>query len=252
MSKLKFAWEFGGLCLSVAIVSIASLAVGFAQAEAQGISWRPLSSASQPEPRAQPETIIIGLDLSQSNPLVRDPGFAARVAEKVGPLLEGLAPRSRVLLRSFGTYNTDMAGTITLDVTISPKSARAEDISKLIAQVISNIPTMIREGKFRAQPDTNIVPFLMNMSRVVDCRAMPTRVVLATDGIEDSQVARLRSSNATLPPPPGRIFPDCTEMKMFGIGRGLNSPRDTERLIREWDAWSKSAGFKHFDPFNDW
>jgi hypothetical protein len=81
---------------------------------------------------------------------------------------------------------------------------------------------------------------------------MPTFVILATDGIEDSQVARLRSSGAALPPPPGAIFPGCEELRMLGIGRGLNSPRDTERLIGEWNAWARRAGFRNFRAFNEW
>lgn len=252
MSKGRFYWEFAWLVLSAIIISTTFLIVGWANAQAQGMGWDPYRQLSQPAPHLQPKTILIGLDLSRSNPLVRDPGFAARVAESIRPMILDLAPRSRVMLRSFGTYNADVRGTITLDVTIAPKSARAEDISNLVAQVISGIPNMVSQGRFQAQPDTNIVPFLMNMSRVTNCSAMPTFVILATDGIEDSQVARLRSSGAALPPPPGAIFPGCEELQMLGIGRGLNSPRDTERLIGEWNAWARRAGFRNFRAFNEW
>jgi hypothetical protein len=249
--KRKY-FELTWLIMSVAITSVAGIAVGGANARAQSFSWSPFQQVSQPAPQLQPKTVLIGLDLSRSNPLVRDPGYAARVAERIRPLIADLAPRSRVMLRSFGTYNTDMRGTITLDVTIAPKSARAEDISKLVAQVIANIPTMVSQGKFQAQPDTNIIPFLMNMARVTNCNAMPTHVILASDGIEDSRIVNLRGRNAVLPPPPGEIFPGCTELQILGIGRGMNSPYDTERLIAEWGNWSKAAGFRHFLALNDW
>ena len=199
-----------------------------------------------------PQTVLIGVDLSESNPLTRDPDFALRVAQRVQPMIAGLAPRSKVILRSFGTYEGGSSAVFTLDISIAPKTARAEDIARLVSGAIAGIPEMVRTGKVRPQAMTNIVPFLTNMSRVVDCRAMPTHVILATDGVEDSQVANLKRRNAHLPVPAVPLFPGCTELQILGIGRGLNSPRDTERLIVEWSNWSKSAGFKHFEPLNDW
>jgi hypothetical protein len=139
-----------------------------------------------------------------------------------------------------------------LDVVISPRSARPEDVSRLVSQTIENIPAMTRAGKLRAQGNTNIVAFLMNMSRVTNCAAMPTYVILATDGVEDSQIANLSRRGATLPAPAAALFPGCEQLQMLGIGRGLNSPGDTERLIGEWQFWSQRAGFKSFIGLNDW
>jgi hypothetical protein len=102
------------------------------------------------------------------------------------------------------------------------------------------------------QNSTNIVPFLMNIARSVDCRAMPVHVILATDGVEDSQVANLARRTATLPAPQSAPFPGCEELMILGIGRGLNSPGDTERLIGEWQYWSQAAGFRTFVGLNDW
>lgn len=201
---------------------------------------------------AGPQTILIGVDLSESNPLTRDADFALRVAQRVQPLISHLAPRSKVILRSFGSYEGGSSAALTLDISIAPKTARAEDIARLVAGAIAGVPEMVRSGKVRPQAMTNIVPFLMNMSRVVDCRAMPTYVILATDGVEDSQLANLKRRNAHLPVPATAPFPGCTEMQILGIGRGLNSPRDTERLIEEWRNWSKSAGFRNFVALNDW
>jgi hypothetical protein len=41
-------------------------------------------------------------------------------------------------------------------------------------------------------------------------------------------------------------------MQILGIGRGLNSPRDTERLIVLWREWAARAGFRNFLALNDW
>jgi hypothetical protein len=92
----------------------------------------------------------------------------------------------------------------------------------------------------------------MNIARSVDCSAMPVQVILATDGVEDSQVTNLARRTATLPAPQSAPFPGCEELMILGIGRGLNSPGDTERLVGEWQYWSQAAGFRHFVGLNDW
>ncbi len=199
-----------------------------------------------------PRTLVIGIDLSTSNPLIRDEAFAYRVSERIRPLIANLAPHSRVLLRSFGSYNSAANSPLTLDIVIAPKTARAEDMATLIGSVVAGVPQMVRKGKIQAQNATNIVPFLLNVANVVDCRAMPTQVILASDGVEDSQVANLSRRSATLPAPNVAPFPGCEELTILGIGRGLNSPGDTERLRGEWAFWAQAAGFQRFNGLNDW
>lgn len=203
-------------------------------------------------PTNPPRTVVIGIDLSTSNPLIRDESFAGRVAARIQPIIAGLAPRSRVLLRSFGSYNSSANNALTLDIIIAPKTARAEEMATLIGTVISNVPKMVKQGRIQVQNSTNIVPFLLNISKNVDCRAMPVHVILASDGVEDSQVANLARRNSTLPAPPSAPFPGCEELMILGIGRGLNSPGDTERLFGEWQYWSQAAGFRRFVGLNDW
>jgi hypothetical protein len=216
------------------------------------VVWLGQASANYTAPANPPRTVVIGVDLSSSNPLIRDDGFAGRVAARIQPLIAGLAPRSRVLLRSFGSYNSAANNALTLDIMIAPKTARAEDIARLVGGVIGGLPKMVREGRVQVQNSTNIVPFLLNISKNVDCRAMPVHVILATDGVEDSQVTNLARRTATLPAPPSAPFPGCEELMILGIGRGLNSPGDTERLFGEWQYWSQAAGFRRFVGLNDW
>jgi hypothetical protein len=125
-------------------------------------------------------------------------------------------------------------------------------MATLISSVIAGVPQMVRQGRLQTQMSTNIVPFLLNVSRIVDCRAMPTHVFLASDGLEDSQVANLQRRSATLPAPQVAPFPGCEELVILGIGRGLNSPADTERLRGEWAFWAQAAGFRSFQGLNDW
>jgi hypothetical protein len=199
-----------------------------------------------------PRTIVIGIDLSSSNPLIRDDSFAQRVAARIGPYISNLAPRSRVILRSFGSYNSSANSPLTLDILIAPKTARAEDMANLISNVIANVPQMVRQGRIQEQSSTNIVPFLMNISKVVNCKAMPTNIILATDGVEDSQVADLSRRRNTLPAPQGAPFAGCEELMILGVGRGLGSPQDTERLRNEWANWARAAGFLNYVGLNDW
>ena len=212
-----------------------------------------LQAHATPDPLAStpPRTIVIGIDLSSSNPLIHDDAFAANVGARVGPMIAGLVPHSRVVLRSFGAYNSSANSPLTLDILIAPKSARADDVAKLVSGVIAGVPKLVRDGRISVQNATNIVPFLQNVSRVVTCSAMPTVVILVSDGIEDSQVANLKRRAATLPSP-GPIFAGCEELTILGIGRGLNSPFDTERLRTEWSNWAHAAGFKTFNGLNDW
>ncbi len=52
-----------------------------------------------------PQRIVIGLDLSKSNPLIADPEFASRVASKVAGLVSKLGFASEVHVRTFGNYD---------------------------------------------------------------------------------------------------------------------------------------------------
>lgn len=196
--------------------------------------------------------VVVGIDLSSSNPMIRDDAFAAKVAARIRPMISGLPPRSRVILRSFGSYNSQANAPLTLDIQIAPKTARSEDIATLIANVVAGVPQMVRQGRIQEQGSSNIVPFLNNIAGVVDCRAMQTSIVLASDGVEDSQVTDLTRRRNTLPAPQVAPFPGCEELIVLGIGRGLNSPADTQRLHGEWAFWAQSAGFQRFTGLNDW
>ena len=199
-----------------------------------------------------PRTVIVGIDLSTSNPLIVDEAFAGKVAARVGPLIQGLAPHSRVQLRSFGSYDSGANAALTFDVTIAPKSARSEDIAKFISSVIASVPKLVREGKIHAQGSTNIIAFLDNMAATTDCRAMPATVILASDGVEDSKLANLSHKGGTLPPPAHAVYQGCDQLMILGLAQGIRDPRETQRLRDQWALWSQAAGFKNFTGLNDW
>ena len=111
--------------------------------------------------------------------------MGARVAQE----LQALPLKSRVLVRTFGNYDSS-SNTLKIDQVITTQ-AKPQNVAVAVATLISNVPKLVREKKLSAQGKTNIVPFLETMSDVIDCKASDVRVILATDGFEDSEYARL-------------------------------------------------------------
>ena len=197
-----------------------------------------------------PQRIVIGLDLSLSNPLIEDPEFANRVALRIAGMVRNLGFASEVHVRTFGNYDAT-SNSFSYDAVLSVRQ-RPANVAAEIQRLIAGVPMLVKSGKFHAQQNTNILAFLDNVSRSIGCSGMPTTIVLASDGIEDSTYARLDDPDSHLPPPEGRPFRGCAEMDVLGIGQGTRSPRKTTRLRSEWSYWARAAGFARFQGLNDW
>jgi hypothetical protein len=218
-------------------------------------AWRG-TSVAQEITHAPPEAIVIGVDLSLSNPMIKDRAFSEKVAAWVHPRIAKLGPKSLVILRTFGSYDGS-ENQLKLDQTIAAKRNLAPDVAFLVSGVIAGIPTLIRNGQVKAQTETNILAFLENMSKIVDCKAMPTTVILASDGIEDSEFANLSRRNdasggPALPMPLSALFPGCQRLVILGLGQGTRSPAKTQFLQGEWGTYARKAGFREFVGLNDW
>jgi hypothetical protein len=195
--------------------------------------------------------IVIGIDLSKSNPLVSDSGFAAKLAERVKESVLGLGFASEIHVRTFGSYGVAAANSFYFDAVIS-RNKRPERVAAEIAKLIAGTPLLVEKGVFKTQEKTNIIAFLDNAVHSFGCAKLPTDVILATDGIEDSEYARLARKDAHLPTPDGKPFANCASLSILGLGRGQNSPEKTVFLRKEWETWSRAAGFKSFTGLNDW
>ena len=230
----------------MAIALMLSAGLGF------GVVSGSADAALSDEARAvstEPPHLVIGLDLSKSNPLVTSDSYAAQVGARLGDEIRGLPIRARVTVRSFGVYDTG-SNSLRIDQVISGR-ARPDDVAEGIQALVTNLPRLVREGKLEAQMKTNIVPFLETMSGGIDC-AKPTKIVLLTDGAEDSELGRLTRTGGSLPDPRAGSFAGCDELLMLGLGRGFNSPRTTERFRAAWTGWATGAGFDHFTGLYDW
>ncbi len=158
--------------------------------------------------------------------------------------------KSKVTLRTFGVYNATF-NTLRLDRQIS-RQYPADSVARVVEGLIAGVPQLVNRGTLTAQNKTNILSFLDNMSQVVDCEGMETIVILASDGIEDSELARQNRDIENLPTPVGAPFQGCKRLEILGIGQGINSPTITARLRRQWREWAQAAGFDAFRGLNDW
>jgi hypothetical protein len=199
---------------------------------------------------AAPKRIIIGIDLSKSNPLIDNPPFAAKIAQRVANEVRSLGFASEVHVRSFGNFDAS-SNTFAYDTMISTH-ARPEAVAAEIQKLIAGTPTLVERGKWVSQNNTNIIAFLDNAVLSIGCSNMPTTVILASDGIEDSEYARLDREDARLPAPDGHPFKGCAELQILGVGQGTRSPTETTRLRSQWAHWAQQAGFSQFLGLNDW
>src|ERR1700685_208851 len=144
-----------------------------------------------------PRRIVIGLDLSKSNPLIDNPAFAAKVAQRIAGEVRALGFASEVHVRTFGNFDAS-SNNWAYDQVISVR-ARPENVAAEIQKLIAGTPLLVQRGKWVAQDNTNILAFLDNAVTSIGCSGMPTTVILASDGIEDSEYARLDREAATRP-----------------------------------------------------
>lgn len=199
-----------------------------------------------------PERVIIGLDLSTSNPLITDRRYAASAAELVAKEVRNLPMASVVMIRTFGSYS-GQKNNLRIDREISSqRDEKPAAVAALVREVIAGVPKLVRDGTLESQNRTNIISFLEDMAEFVDCSRMDTTVILVSDGIEDSEYARLRNRDDSLPRPSSGLYRGCSELEIVGLGQGANSPSFTEHLRDEWGAWARGAGFRNFDGFSDW
>ena len=211
----------------------------------------PFERASYADEAERPaQRIVIGIDISKSNPLIDSPAFAAKVAARVADVVRNLGFASEVHVRTFGSYDAT-ANPFYFDTMISARS-RPENVASDIERLIAGTPELVASGKWKAQGRTNILAFLDNVSRSQGCGGMPTTIILASDGIEDSQFARLDDPSDHLPDPNGKPFAGCVELQILGLGEGTRSPIKTARVRDEWTRWAREAGFAKFEGLNDW
>ncbi len=236
----------------LAFATAASIGVGGATAmnAAQNAPRIELASNMTEQAQLAPRRVVIGLDISQSNPLVADPAFAAKVGARIAGEIRKLGFASEVHVRTLGNYDAS-SNAFYYDTVLSTRS-RPEDVAQEVEHLVAGTPLLVKRGKWKAQSHTNILAFLDNVSQSIGCGGMPTTIILASDGIEDSEYAHLARVGAHLPAPDTGQYQGCAELEILGLGQGTKSPITTVRLRKEWTGWAKAAGFHEFQGLNDW
>jgi hypothetical protein len=197
-----------------------------------------------------PRRLIIGLDISKSNPLIDNPDFAAKVGARIADEISKLGFASEVHVRTFGSYDAGV-NNFAYDAVLSVRN-RPANVAAEVEKLVAGTPLLVQRGRFHPQDYTNILGFLDNMNESVGCSGMPTTILLASDGIEDSELAHLDDKDSHLPAPDGHPYRGCAEFEILGIGQGTKSPTKTMRLRSEWTRWAQEAGFPRFLGLNDW
>ena len=193
--------------------------------------------------------LVIGLDLSKSNPMITDSDYALKVAQRISSMVKDLGFRSEVRVRTFGSFGGD-ENTFRFDALVSSRY-RPEKLAKELELLIGNTPTLVSRGTWQPQDRTNIIGFLENMAQVVDCNSMTTVYILASDGLEESEYSNMKRQTSPLPHASGQ-FQGCDELLILGLGQGTDSPTMTKRMRDQWQEWAQAAGFKRFSGLNDW
>lgn len=193
---------------------------------------------------AQDRHVIIGLDVSDSTPLINDEAYAGRAAQAVSDLLGDLEAGDRVSVETIGNYGI-AEKTLRFEWTVS-RRAPAVKIRRTLTGLISRLPKIVQSGKLEPAQSTNIAGFLEMASYSVDCEARETSFLLLTDGIEWSSRTNgraLAAGDASLPAPPEDGLKGC-ELTMLGIGQTVEGadPAATGNLIKAWKTWSAAAG----------
>jgi len=234
----------------LAVATAAALVGGGALAIKSADDTRAIEADYLQQAQVAPQRLVIAIDLSKSNPLIDDPDFAAKVGARVADEVRGLGFASEVHVRTFGNYDAE-SNNFHYDAVLSVRN-RPDEVAAEIQKLIAGTPILVQQGKWKAQGHTNILAFMDNVSQAIGCSGLPTTIVLASDGIEDSEYARLEHADAHLPAPDGKPFAGCAELQILGLGEGDHSPSETVRLRGEWTKWSRAAGFAHFQGLNDW
>ncbi len=206
---------------------------------------------------AQPETglpgdayhLVIGIDVSENSPFVTDDVFAGKTARRIAERIAALPMRSKVSFRSFGAHSTTDV-VLEFDREIS-RNQTPQATASFIRALIAGMPEIVRNGTLEVHGRSDILGFLGTMARSIDCAATRTVVIVATDGFEDSEFARM-SDGGTLPDEAAGAFSGCARLEMLGLGRGGGSPSLTQRIVEEWKAWGEAAGFTTVIALDSW
>jgi len=187
---------------------------------------------------ANAETLVVGLDVSSSNPLILDSRYAADKGNQIAQEVNRLAVGDTVVVETFGAHGS--ASTARLSITLSNR-IRPDKAAAYVRAFVAKLPGLVSTGKLQPAGETNIVSFLRTRAGRYGCTA--SHYVVVTDGRESSDVVdeqALMDGRATLPAASSRWLNGC-RVRLLGVGQGVPS-RVSFRLAQQWQSHLRSAG----------
>lgn len=191
---------------------------------------------------AMAKTYTVVPDISDSSPMTNDPRQAARAGAFIARQLSNLKMGDRVSVRALGEYGKNRNWR--LDVEIS-KRYRPYKVVGAVEKLVANIPALVKSGRLSPNGSTNIIGFLEDNARALDC-ANAGVVFIISDGIESSRytnASKLVTGKAKPPKPPGQILSGC-RFVMLGVGHSNDGSTiaGTKHIKRYWSAYFANTG----------
>jgi len=188
---------------------------------------------------ASAKTLVIGLDISTSNPVIHNDSYASYIGKLLGDRVQQLDFGDTVVIETFGHHGELLSRRT--EITIS-KKLRHKKVAHFVRQLVAALPKAVRKGKLQPHPATNIISFLRTRAERHGC-GKGLSLLVATDGAESSDVVdekALRAGKASLPAPSDSFLEGC-EVGLFGVGEGAES-LVSQRLRKQWRDYLDAAG----------
>ncbi len=185
------------------------------------------------------KTLVIGLDISSSNPLIHSDSYARYIGGLLGDRVLELDYGDVVVIETFGIHGELLSRRAELEIS---KRLRHKKVAHFVRQLVAALPEAVRKGQLEPHGATNIMSFLRTRSERHGCRN-GLALLVATDGAESSDVVdekALRAGKAGLPAPSDSYLDGC-EVGLFGVGEGVES-LVSERLRKQWRDYLQAAG----------
>lgn len=197
----------------------------------------------------------VGIDMSDSAPLLLEHDQAAAAAETIARAIRGLERGDRVRILSFGESGVSDRQ---IDITIKLSSRnRPELIASQVQAIIASLPQRARDGQLHIESQTNAVGFLERIGPLLNCENEPTMLLVMTDGIEWSSAVTGKEllQGAALQEPSGPILQDC-HVVFWGLGqqqRGFGHDDSWYPLLRStWTDFMGQAGAASFAAYGEY
>ena len=137
------------------------------------------------------------------------------------------------------------------DAVLSVRS-RPEQVAAEVQQADRRHADAGQSGKWHAQNHTNILAFLDNVSQSIGCAGMPTTIILASDGIEDSEYAHLARAGRSCPRRRAGLSPAAPSFEILGLGQGTQQPDGDRAPAPGLVRLGKGGRIQAIPGLNDW